>query len=151
MYDFLLFIHVVAAVIWVGGGLGLSIVGTRLANAAEPEATAGFARQLEFIGKRIFAPASGVLFLVGVFMTLDRWSFKDLWIAIGVVGYLYSAITGAAVIGPLSRRTGKMIAEGGVGDPQVTANIKKVFMFGRIEALVMILVIAAMTMKPTLG
>jgi uncharacterized membrane protein len=151
LYEFLLFVHVLAAVIWVGGGLALNIVGTRLANASGPEAMSGFARQVEFIGQRIFAPVSGILFLVGVFMTLDRWSFKDLWIAIGVVGFLYSAITGAAILGPLSGKTGKLIAERGADDPQVAANIKKLFTFGRVEALVMVIVIAAMTMKPTLG
>jgi len=150
LYDFLLFVHVLGAVIWVGGGSALNIVGTRLANASEPDAMAGFARQVEFIGQKIFAPVSGILFLAGVLMTLDRWSFKDLWIAIGVVGFLYSAITGAAILGPLSGRTGKLIAERGPGDPQVAANIKKLFMFGRMETLVMILVIAAMTLKPTL-
>jgi hypothetical protein len=133
LYEFLLFVHVLAAVIWVGGGIALNIVGTRLANASGPEAMSGFARQVEFIGQRVFAPVSGILFLVGVFMTL------------------YSAITGAAILGPLSGKTGKLIAERGADDPQVGANIKKLFMFGRVEALVMILVIAAMTMKPTLG
>jgi hypothetical protein len=107
--------------------------------------------QVEFIGQRIFAPVSGLLFLVGVFMTLDRWSFKDLWIAIGVVGFLYAAITGAAVIGPLAARTGKLMEDRGPTDGQVTANIRKLFRFGRLELLVMIAVIAAMTMKPTLG
>lgn len=92
-----------------------------------------------------------MLFIVGVFLTLDRWAFKDLWIIIGVVGFLYSAVTGAAIIGPLSGKTGKLIEERGGGDPQVAANIRKVFLFGRIEMVVMIIVIAVMTMKPTLG
>lgn len=151
MYEFLLFLHVLAAVIWVGGGFALNVVGTRLVGASNPDAMAGFARQVEFVGQRIFAPVSGLLFLVGVFLTLDRWSFQDLWIAIGVVGFLYAAITGAAVIGPLAARTGKLVEERGPTDSQVIANIRKVFLFGRIELLVMIVVIAAMTMKPTLG
>lgn len=58
MYDFLLFVHVLAAVIWVGGGFALNVVGTRLVNASNPDAIAGFARQVAFIGQRIFAPVS---------------------------------------------------------------------------------------------
>lgn len=150
MYKFLLFLHVAAAVIWVGGGFALNVLGNRMAKASGADAMAAFARQVEFVGKKIFAPVSGLLFLAGVFLTLDRWSFKDLWIAIGVVGFLYSAITGAAIIGPLSGRTGKLIQERGADDPEVAANTKKLFMLGRVELFVMFIVIAAMTMKPTL-
>jgi uncharacterized membrane protein len=150
LYDFLLFLHVAAAVIWVGGGFALNVLGSRLVKTAGPEEKAGFARQVAFIGQRIFAPVSGLLFLAGVFLTLDRWSFKDLWIAIGVVGFLYSAITGAAIIGPLSAKTGKLIESSGADDPQVSHNIKKLFALGRVELVVMFIVIAAMTMKPTL-
>lgn len=151
MYEFLLFVHVLAAVVWVGGGFALNVLGTRLVKASNPDAIAGFARQSAFIGSRIFAPVSALLFLAGVLMTIDRWDFQDLWIAIGVVGFLYSFITGAAILGPLSGKTANLIAERGAGDSQVIANIKKLFLFGRIEMLVMIVVIAAMTVKPTLG
>lgn len=150
MYEFMLFVHVLAAVIWVGGGVALNVLGTRLVKTSNADAVAGFAGQSAFIGSRIFAPASLLLFLAGVVMTLDRWAFEDLWIAIGVAGFLYSFITGAAIIGPLSGRTGKLIAERGAADPRVTANIRKLFLFGRIEMVVMIVVIAAMTFKPVL-
>ena len=150
MYEFLLFIHVLAAVIWVGGGITINLLGNRMVKESNPETMARFAGHTAFIGSRVYAPTSALLFLVGVLMTLDRWSFRDLWIAIGVVGFLYAFITGAAIIGPLSGRTSKLIAERGAGDSQVTANIKKLFLFGRLEALVMIIVIGAMTLKPTL-
>jgi hypothetical protein len=130
--------------------LGVLLLGGRLVRSAGAEEKAGFARQVGFIGQRIFAPVSGLLFLVGVLMTLDRWSFKDLWIALGVVGFLYAVVTGATIIGPLSEKTGKMIAERGGDDPQVGANTRKLLRLGRVELVVMFLVIAAMTMKPTL-
>jgi uncharacterized membrane protein len=150
LYEFLLFVHVLAAVIWVGGGITLNILGSRMVNESDPAALAGFSRQTAFIGSRVYAPVSALLFLVGVFMVLDRWDFQDLWIAIGVVGFLYSFITGAAILGPLSGKTSKIIDERGADDPQVLGNIKKLFMFGRVEAVVMIIVIFVMTVKPTL-
>lgn len=118
MYNFLLFLHVLTAVIWVGGGFAVNVLGTRLDKASNPDALAAFIRQTGFIGQRIFAPASILLFLAGVFMTLDRWDFKDLWIAIGVAGFLYSFVTGAGILGPLSGKTGKLIEERGADDPR---------------------------------
>lgn len=150
MYNLLLFVHVLGAIIWVGGGFALNILGTRLTRASDPKELAGFARQTAFLGARVFAPVSALMFLAGVGMTVQAWDFKDLWIAIGVAGFLYSFITGAGIIGPLSGKTGRLIEERGAGDSQVAANIRKLFLFGRIELLVMVVVVAAMTMKPTL-
>jgi hypothetical protein len=83
-------------------------------------------------------------------MTIDAWSFEELWIAVGIGGFLYSFINGAFFIGPLSGRTGKLIVDRGVDDPEVSANIKKLFFFGRIELFILVIVVWAMTMKPTL-
>ena len=150
MYELLLFLHVLTAVVWVGGGIALNLIGTRLIAAGTAAEIAGFARQLEWIGTRVFMPSSLVLLLAGIFMTIDAWSFEELWIAIGIAGFLYSFINGAFFIGPLSGRTGKLLAERGIDDPEVSGNIKKLFFFGRIELFVLVIVVWAMTMKPTL-
>ena len=150
MYDFLKFLHVLAAVVWVGGGLALNFLGTRLATAGTSAEIAGFARQLEWMGTRIFMPSSLLLLLAGIFMTIDAWSFEDLWIVIGMGGFLYSFINGAFFVGPLSGRTGKLLAEKGAEDPQVLANIQRLFVLGRVELAILVIVVWAMTMKPTL-
>jgi uncharacterized membrane protein len=150
VYDFLLFLHVLTAVVWVGGGLALNFLGTRLVAAGTSAEIAGFARQVEWIGTRVFMPSSLVLLLAGIFMTIDAWSFDELWIAIGMGGFLYSFINGAFFVGPLSGRTGKLISEKGADDPEISANIQRIFFLGRIELAVLVIVVWAMTMKPTL-
>lgn len=150
MYEFLLFLHVLTAVVWVGGGLALNFLGTRLVAAGNSVEIAGFARQIEWIGTRVFMPSSLVLLLAGIFMTIDAWSFEELWIIVGIGGFLYSFINGAFLVGPLSGRTGKMLAERGAADAEVTENIRRIFVFGRIELAILVIVVWAMTMKPTL-
>jgi uncharacterized membrane protein len=150
MYEFLLFVHVLAAVVWVGGGLALNFVGTRIATGGNPVEMAGFMHQGEWIGTRVFAPASVILLIAGVIMTLDAWSFDTLWIGIGIAGFLYSFINSAFLVGPLSGRTGKLMSERGAEDPTVVSNIRRLFVLSRIELLVMVVVVWAMTVKPTL-
>jgi uncharacterized membrane protein len=150
MYDFLKFLHVLTAVVWVGGGLALNFLGTRLVTAGTAAEIAGFNRQVEWIGTRIFMPSSLVLLIAGIIMTIDAWSFEELWIAIGIGGFLYSFINGAFLVGPLSGQTGKLIAEKGADDPKVSANIQRLFVLGRIELAILVIVVWAMTMKPTL-
>src|SRR5918999_2725169 len=133
MYEFLLFVHVLAVVIWVGGGVVLNFLGTRLATGGNPVEMAGFMHQIEWIGIRVFTPASAIVLIAGVILTLDAWSFDTLWIGIGIAGFLYSFINGAFLLGPLSGRTGKLMSERGPEDSTVVSNIRRLFVLSRIE------------------
>ncbi|MGH2750677.1 MAG: DUF2269 family protein [Actinomycetota bacterium] len=150
MYEFLLFIHVLMAIVWVGGTIHLQIIGTRLASANDAVQLAGFTKQAEWIGTRVLTPASILIVIAGVIMTLDRWNFEQLWIIIGLAGFGYSFVNGAFFLGPLSGKTNKLIEERGVEDAEVQGNIRKLFTYGRIELVILIVVVWAMTMKPTL-
>ena len=84
MYKYLLFVHVLMAVVWVGGALTLQVQAIRLQRANDPVEMARFARETEWIGMRVFMPASLLVLIVGIFMVLDAWSFEQLWILIGI-------------------------------------------------------------------
>lgn len=150
MYDFWLFIHVLMAIVWVGGSIHLQIIGSRLQAADDPVQLGNFNRQVEWIGTRVLTPASILIVIAGVFMVLDRWDFEQLWIIIGIAGFAYSFVNGAFFLGPLSGKTGKLIDERGVEDTQVQANIGRLFFYSRIELVILLVVVWAMTMKPTL-
>jgi uncharacterized membrane protein len=150
MYDVLKFLHVLTAIVWVGGGLALNFLGTRLVAAGTSTEIAGFTRQVEWMGTRVFMPSSLVLLIAGIIMTITDWSFEELWIVIGIGGFLYSFINGAFLVGPLSGRTGKLLSERGADDPEVSANIQRIFVLGRIELAILVIVVWAMTMKPTI-
>ncbi len=150
MYDFWLFIHVLMAIVWVGGSIHLQIIGSRLQAADDPVQLGNFNRQVEWIGTRVLTPASILIVIAGVFMVLDRWDFEQLWIIIGIAGFAYSFVNGAFFLGPLSGKTGKLIDERGVEDSQVQANIGRLFFYSRIELVILLVVVWAMTMKPTL-
>jgi hypothetical protein len=111
---------------------------------------AKFARQVEWIGTRVLTPASILIVIAGVIMTLDRWDFEQLWIIIGIVGFLYSFINGAFFLSPVSGKTGKLMEERGAEDSQVQTNLRRLFTLSRIELVILIVVVWAMTMKPTL-
>jgi Predicted integral membrane protein (DUF2269) len=150
MYEFWLFLHVLGAVTWVGGNIALNIVGTRLIAASPGAPTLAFTRQIEWVGTRVFTPASVLVLLAGIVMTIDVWSFEELWILIGLAGFLYSFINGAFFLGPLSAKTAGLMEERGTEDPEVLGNIRRLFVLGRIELVVLLIVVMAMTLKPTL-
>jgi uncharacterized membrane protein len=150
MYEYLLFVHVLMAIVWVGGAVTMQVMAVMIQKANDPARMAQFAHQAEVIGMRLFAPASLLILIVGIFMVLDAWSFGDLWILMGLGGFTYSFINGAFFIGPLSGKTGKMIEERGAADAEVQSNLGKLFLMSRIELVILIVVVFAMTVKPTL-
>ena len=150
MYELLLFVHVLGAIVWVGGDVTLQAIGTRLRRSNDPVQMAQFAGHTEWIGTRVLTPAAVVIVTAGVFMVLDAWSFELLWVIIGIGGFLYSLVAGAVLLGPLSGKTGRMIQERGPEDPEVQSNLAKLFNYSRIELVILIIVVFAMTVKPTL-
>jgi uncharacterized membrane protein len=148
MYQVLLFVHIVCAVIWVGGAVYAQLLALRVNRSPDPSELPHLARHIEFIGSRVFAPAALLLFVAGVGMTLQAWSFGQTWIAVAVALWVLSAVTGAVYLGPRVKRAAELFeAEG----PTSTAGrelIDRLFLVSRLELVSFAVIIALMTFKP---
>jgi uncharacterized membrane protein len=148
-YELLLFVHVLAAVVWVGGALSLQVLAIRAERSADGGRVANFATESEWVGSRVFLPSSIVLLLAGIGLTLEGdWGFTTPWVLLGLIAYGLSALTGSLFLGPESGRIGKMIADVGPQDPDVIARIKRIFLVSRIELVVLLFIVFDMTVKP---
>jgi uncharacterized membrane protein len=148
-YELLLFVHVLAAVVWVGGALSLQLLAIRAERSADGGRVANFATEAEWVGSRVFLPSSIVLLLAGIGLTLEGdWGFTTPWVLLGLIAYGLSALTGSLFLGPESGRIGKMIADVGPQDPDVLARIKRIFLVSRIELVVLLFIVFDMTVKP---
>ena len=85
VYNALKFIHVVAAVAWVGSGLFVQYRGTRLRHTGTPEQTANLAREVAD-STPWFMASSGVVLLAGISLVLyaPGLDFTDTWILLGL-------------------------------------------------------------------
>jgi uncharacterized membrane protein len=148
-YELLLFVHVLAAVVWVGGAMSLQVLAVRAERSPDAGRVADFATEAEWVGSRVFLPASIVLLLAGIGLTLEGdWGFTTPWVLLGLIAYGLSALTGSLFLGPESGRIGKLISEVGPQDPGVIARIKRIFLVSRIELAVLLLIVFDMTVKP---
>jgi uncharacterized membrane protein len=150
VYDGMKWIHIMASIVWVGGAIFVQIYTSRLRKAGEDERLGAFARDVEVIGQRFFLPSSLVVLLMGIAMTwyspVIEWN--DLWIVIGLLGILSTALFGSLFLGPEAGRLGKLSQERGPSDPEVKARIARLFMVSRIDLAVIVFVIAVMVYKP---
>ena len=126
LYDLLKYLHIVAAVVWVGSGLFVQYYASRLRRAQDPARLGAFAKDIEAAGKQVFAPASITVLVMGLLMVWysDALGFSETWILIGIAGFIATFITGnfflgptAGKIGAASRRRGAGIGERAGADP----------------------------------
>jgi uncharacterized membrane protein len=149
VYNTLKFLHVLSAVVWVGSGIFVQLQASRL-RKLDLARLASFAKDLEFWGRRFFAPASLSTGVLGVALVLYSpvLGFSTTWIWLGLVGFGLTFITGAFFIGPTSGKLGKIVEVRPPDDPEVQAAITRILTISRIDQLVLVLVIADMVFKP---
>jgi uncharacterized membrane protein len=98
LYDWLLFAHVLAAMVWVGGAVLLGVLAIRVVRDGEPGAVGRFVASLRVIGPRVLAPATVAVVGFGVWLVLDSsaWDFGQFWIQLALVLYAAAFMVGAA-------------------------------------------------------
>jgi uncharacterized membrane protein len=151
-YDWLLLGHILAAIAWVGGAITMQTVGARLVRAESPEAVAAFARTAEWIGPRLYMPASLAVLGFGIALVAasDAWSIGQLWIVLALVGIAISAIGGAVFFGPQAKRIGEALRSEGAESERAQALIRRLFVVGRMDLVILVLIVADMVLKPGL-
>ena len=99
---------------------------------------------------RVFIP-SGVLTLVlGLLLVWDGpWSFSDLWILIGLAGWIGSFGVGFLFIKPEGEKMKEIVAQYGPSSPEVQRRARRLGVVSRVQLLALFLVVAAMELKPT--
>jgi uncharacterized membrane protein len=97
LYDWLLFLHVLAAMVWVGGGVVLAAIAARVLRDSDPAAVGRFTGSLRVLGPLVLAPATvSVLGLgIGLVIDTDAWDYGQLWLQLGLGLFAVAFLIGA--------------------------------------------------------
>lgn len=149
-FELLKTVHVLAAVIWVGGAVTVQVFAIRATSSGDPMKLVELGPNLEWIGTRIFTPASLIVLAMGIWMVIDRpdIGFGDEWILIGLAGITFSALVGTFFLGPESGRIGRLIEERGPTNEEVPRRMRRIFLISRIELAVLLIVVVDMVVRP---
>jgi uncharacterized membrane protein len=148
MYEFLLAVHLLCAVIWVGGNVTLHIFG-RIATREGPERQLTFTEQAIRIGNVLYAPLSVVLLVAGILLVEEvGYSYGDLWITVGFLGFLVSFLVGVGYYPQAGRRYAEIAAGEGAGSPGAQAIYRRTLNVNAVELAILLLVVVAMAVKP---
>jgi uncharacterized membrane protein len=101
------FLHVASAMVWVGGGIMLTVVGFRARRSSDTAALADFGQLLPYVGLRLLAPSVIVVLLTGLWLVLagSEWNLGQIWVLIALAGFAGAFLVGVLY---LSRTAGEL-------------------------------------------
>jgi uncharacterized membrane protein len=148
-YTFFKSLHVVAAVVWVGGAFMIQAFAFRILRTGDARRQAEFAKDSEVIGMRVFIPATWVLLLAAIGMMVNlHWSWGQNWVVFGLIAFAVSFAVGAGFLGPEGGRIAAVIERDGPASPEAQARIRRILLISRCELVVLLTVIVNMVVKP---
>lgn len=148
VYELFKYIHVVAAIAWLGGGLVMII----LAMAAYGKDSAESLRIIKnvlYLGNRVFLPAAGIALLSGIIMALvapaSLWG--QAWLIVGLLGWATTFTVGNWIIRPRAERLVAMEAKEGAS-PAVLALSQEMLQIAKFDFIMLFTIVADMVIKP---
>jgi uncharacterized membrane protein len=147
-YQIYLSIHILAAVLWVGGAFAVQVLAIRAARPSARLQIGSLAAEIEFVGTRVFIPASLVLLVMG-FLLVGKGSWDwHFWLVFALAVWIASFLVGAGFLGPQSRKLSEDVERYGIDSAQATARLQRIFLVSRVELVFLLLVVLDMALKP---
>ncbi len=142
-------LHVGAAVVWVGGGLFITILAVLAELANDDDQLLQIGHWAEVVAGRLFPVMSFIVLGFGIAMTMNfDISYNQFWIIFGLVAWALSAATGILFLGPESKRLNRAAAAHGSKSPEVQARLRRILLVVRVDVALMFLIVFDMVVKP---
>ncbi len=148
LYELLKFLHVLAAAVWIGGAVMLRVQSSRAATM-DRERAAALATETSEVGKKVLMPASILLLVAGLSTAFEGgYGLEPLWVKLGLLIYVVSAVAGAVFLGPLYKEVGALQAERGPDDVEVRSRLQRISTLSWVDLGLLVLAVFVMVVKP---
>jgi uncharacterized membrane protein len=143
------FVHVVSAIVWIGGLVALVTLNARMARAGNGMMMAALGQQSEFFGRSVLGPAMGLTLLAGLATAgVAGFPFTSAWIVWGIAGFVLSIAIGVVAVGRAAASLADLAREAGPGDPRVDAARRRLIALNVANILLLLSIVWAMVFKP---
>jgi uncharacterized membrane protein len=150
-YVVLKFLHIVAAIVWVGGVITLGVLQARLALVADRAVQRAMARQSGFFGMAVAGPAALLTLVAGMGMLGVAKLGAPFWVGWGFASLILSIALGAT----LMRRTNQELSLGLEAAQPDEARLgllqRRVLLLNTINILLLLSSVGMMVFKPVLA
>jgi protoporphyrinogen IX oxidase len=113
-YEWLLFLHILAAMIWLGGLVTLAALSTLVVRSRDETVVARFVSSLRVLGPLTLAPAmvAVLAFGIGLVLDSDAWAFDRGWIVLALSLFAAVVLVGVAFQARAATRAQRAAAAG---------------------------------------
>jgi uncharacterized membrane protein len=151
VFSMLKFLHIVAAITWVGGVITMTLVNVRLSSTRNTAAMAALSSVGGFLGQRVFGPAAAITLLAGLATALNAgFPMRSVWIIWGFLVILLSFGMTATVTRSTAQRLGALAAGPSGDGAQIAALQRRLWMLTALNILLLLSAVWAMVSKPSL-
>jgi uncharacterized membrane protein len=141
--------HVGAAVVWVGGGIFITICALLAELADDDDQLLAIGHWAEVVAGRLFPILSFVVLGFGIGMIENlNWGWDHFWIVFGLVAWGLSAATGIFFLGPEAKRLNAVAVEHGPKSPEAQARLRKILLVARVDVALLFVIVLDMVAKP---
>ena len=150
LYTVFKFLHIVGAIVWIGGVITAAIINALVARAEDRKVLAALARQSRFHGAAVLGPAAGVTLIAGIVMIAVSGLGVPLWVIWGFGAIIVSTALGATLIRRAGEELSELAARAEPGDPRLSGLQQRLLTLNIINVLVLLSAVWVMVFKPTL-
>ena len=148
---FFLFLHILTAVLWVGGGVTMHVFGQLARKSGDRGRMLQFSKDANWIGPRFYAPLSVVLLICGfVLVNKENWDISETFVSIGLAGWVVSFLIGVLYYARAQKKMDAIVAGDGLESDAFLAQYRQVMFVNIAEQLMLMFIVFDMTWKPGL-
>jgi hypothetical protein len=139
---------VIGAVIWIGGGVSMNMIGVRLIKV-EPDLLRPMLKTFDWVVNRTILPASLLVLISGIaLVTEGGYEFEDPFVVIGIIGAISTIVVGAGLLSPRMRKQEELWDEHGYPSDIANKALSRTMLIARIDLIMLFVIISAMVFKP---
>jgi uncharacterized membrane protein len=147
LYLLLKFVHVMGAILWVGGASILTLLVVILDRRGDDQATLTGVSYVALLGNKVFAPLGVVVILLGLILAwLGGYGFAA-WTVLSAAIVACTFLLGAMVLGPTCERTVRIWQD--TGDNELCIGMgRRVLRLVKLDLGGQFAIISLMVLKP---
>jgi uncharacterized membrane protein len=147
-YELWLFLHILAAMVWVGGAVAIQAFGILTKRAADPAKTAFFAQNVSIVVLWVLLPSSLTVLAAGIGLVENgNWDWDEPFIAWGLILWALVSLIAFGFLGrAMGVAGGRLAAEG--PSPDLGLRLRNLVWLSRALLGVLVVIVFLMTIKP---
>jgi uncharacterized membrane protein len=150
-YETLLWLHVLFAILWVGGNVMLTLIAVRARTSGDSSQLASLFRTLAWFGERYFVPVSLLTLVFGFWIMAEGdWGYGDNpWVVVSLAIYAVAFLIGMLFFGPESKRIVKLLDDDPAAEaPDTKKRMARYLNVAHVDASALLVIVFLMAAKP---